>query len=98
MGDSGSNGRDRAWFVPKSHGYGATPSTWEGWALVAGFVAVIAAAGWLVLARAPEGGPGLGRIAVFFAIVAVLALALSWLARSRTDGEWRWRWGGKDRD
>jgi hypothetical protein len=29
--------------------------------------------------------------ATLFAVVAVLAFALSWFAKTRTDGEWRWR-------
>jgi Co/Zn/Cd efflux system component len=29
------------WFTPKLKGYGATPSTWEGYTLVAVFIAVV---------------------------------------------------------
>jgi hypothetical protein len=32
----------RYWFRPKRYGYGATPVTWEGWALTVGIVAVVA--------------------------------------------------------
>ena len=30
------------WFKPKVFGYGATPATWEGWAITAGYCVVIA--------------------------------------------------------
>ena len=32
----------RFWFRPRRYGYGATPVTWEGWALTVGIAAVVA--------------------------------------------------------
>ena len=29
---------NKYWFKPKAFGYGATPTTWEGWLVVLGFV------------------------------------------------------------
>ena len=34
------------WFKPKTYGYGATPVTWQGWAIVAGFVAAVVLLAW----------------------------------------------------
>jgi len=39
----------RYWFRPKRYGYGATPVTWEGWALVAGFVVIVAGSRFLLM-------------------------------------------------
>ncbi|MGH6659818.1 MAG: hypothetical protein ACREBM_09255, partial [Sphingomicrobium sp.] len=37
------------WFAPKRHGYGSgMPIAWQGWALSAGFVAIIGAAVFLL--------------------------------------------------
>jgi hypothetical protein len=80
------------WFRPKRYGYGATPVTWQGWALVGVAVAVIAAAAVLVH---PHGGQGL-RIWFEFFGIEVLVLAALWvIVRRKTEGEFHWRWGDR---
>ena len=77
----GWNGtRSGYWFRPKLFGYGATPVTWQGWAVTLGFVAV-------TVALAAAGDP----ILLVFIPPVVLSLVL--VARGKTDGDWRWRWG-----
>jgi hypothetical protein len=80
----------RYWFRPKRYGYGATPVTWEGWALVAGFVVIVAGSRFLLL-----GGemPGLTRTAIWWGIVVLAVAAMVMVSKSRTAGAWRWRWG-----
>jgi hypothetical protein len=73
------------WFAPKQFGLGATPVTWQGWALLAGYAAAI-----LLLARFRPGGP-IGAVVLGVVLTAVL-LYVSWL---KTDGGWSWRWGPK---
>ena len=83
------------WFKPHDYGYGATPTSWKGWAAVAVYAAVMLA---LVLSLAalpadmPQ-GPGAWQIATWLIMVGVLTLGFVRLCRARTDGEWRWRWG-----
>ena len=87
----------RYWFKPHTHGYGATPANWKGWAAVAMFGAVICALS-LSLVMLPAGMPASAvawQAATWAILVAVLTLAFIRLCRSRTDGEWAWRWGGK---
>jgi hypothetical protein len=75
------------WFKPREYGYGATPVTWEGWAVTAVTVFIIVMASMLapVLGRGMSGG-----LTAF--IVDVLAIAAFILiSRQKTDGEWRWR-------
>jgi uncharacterized membrane protein YhhN len=77
------------WFRPKRYGYGATPVTWQGWALTLGTVAAMVAVS-LCLRLTVQSFWGLA------ALLAFDALALGFLfvvARRRTEGEFRWRWG-----
>lgn len=70
------------WFAPHLFGYGATPVTWQGWALILGFVAVIVALN-AVLAN------DLTRVIVSVGLT-VPFLVIAYL---KTDGGWHWRWG-----
>jgi hypothetical protein len=80
----------RYWFRPRRYGYGATPTTWEGWALtvaVAAIVAISVVAMNLLADRA--------NFAVWIAwaaIIAAVVVSFVRISRQRTDGEWRWRW------
>jgi len=83
----------RYWFKPKSHGYGAAPSSWEGWALTIGYVAIVTVLGvWMgaedeqVAERAPS----------FIVITLALTVIFVGIAWRTTEGGWRWRWGDKD--
>jgi hypothetical protein len=74
--------REGYWFAPKLFGFGATPVTWQGWALTLGFVAA-------VLLDLRFMSPDLPKILVG----VTLAAAFVTLAWRKTDGGWRWRWG-----
>ena len=76
-----------AWFAPKRYGYGAgLPIAWQGWAILIGYIALIAAAAALVR---------YSWIA-FAALVAAATAALIVTCAQKTRGGFRWRWGGKD--
>jgi hypothetical protein len=72
------------WFKPKSHGYGAVPTSWQGWVLTLGFALFVAA---MVVGLETRG------LSVLWFAVAVLAVTAGFVAvtKARTDGEWRWR-------
>ena len=77
----------RYWFKQKRFGTGATPSTWEGWALS---VLSLSLCAGIVLA-----GPGI-RDNLQRSLFVVLGLALvigatSLIAWRKTEGGWRWR-------
>ena len=74
---------DGAWFRPKRYGFGATPVTWQGWALVLAFVAMACA---VVI------GFG-GRPWVVAAILVPLLVSFITITIHKTRGGWRWRWG-----
>jgi hypothetical protein len=77
------------WFKPKTIGYGATPSTWQGWVLT--FAAVGLMIGVVKEAmRIPDRQTSL---LVAISGAAIILIAFSWVAYIKTDGEWRWRSG-----
>lgn len=79
---------DEIWFEPKTIGYGAGwPVAWQGWALLAGYVALLAVAGLLL----PD------HRLVYTIVVIALTAALLVTAAAHTRGGWRWR-SGKDDD
>jgi hypothetical protein len=83
----------RFWFRPKTYGYGATPVTWEGWAVVGAYVAVVLTVVLLLTTRDHISTTWLSAIAV----IAVATGAMVFVGRQKTDGDWRWRWGNVDK-
>jgi hypothetical protein len=79
------------WFKPKRYGYGATPVTWQGWAVTLGTVLVMVAASLYL--RLTE--QHYWALAVMFAFDAAALFTLFVVSRRRTNGEWRWRWGDR---
>lgn len=77
------------WFAPKRFGYGGgRPISWQGWAIVAVYVAIVAGAGRLLHDKP-----------LAFAGVLVPATAVLMLIVAKTTrGGWHWRWSWKDDD
>jgi membrane-bound ClpP family serine protease len=73
---------DTYWFAPKLFGWGATPVTWQGWALIIGFVALL-----LLDLRLIE------SVAAKIVIAAALTAGLAVLSCRKTDGGCHWHWG-----
>lgn len=85
---------DDYWFKPKTHGYGATPANWKGWAatiVVIDFLFGIT----LLLIGVPGGSskPDFGSVIGWAVMVAAVVGAYVLLVKSKTEGEWKWRWG-----
>lgn len=72
------------WFVPKLFGLGATPVTWQGWAMTIGFAALLIADVRLMPGQLPRIAVGLGLVVLF--------TVFAW---RKTDGGWTWRWGSR---
>jgi hypothetical protein len=79
------------WFRPKRYGYGATPTAWQGWALIVAVVLAMAAVSLFL--RPTE--RHYWALAVMLSFDAVALGALMFVCRRKTDGEWRWRWGDR---
>ncbi|MEZ5680773.1 MAG: hypothetical protein R3E14_05695 [Erythrobacter sp.] len=83
---------DGAWFSAKTYGYGAgLPVAWQGWVVLAAYVAVMLFAGLLIEWYWEEGAV----FAIPMMLVATLALML--VVGTKTRGGLRWRWGDKDK-
>jgi len=75
------------WFAPKRYGFGSgLPIRWQGWALVAAFLAVC-----LAVSKAFRDN----RLVTLAIMVPVAATFVVVVART-TRGGWRWRWGEDD--
>jgi hypothetical protein len=78
----------RYWFRVKRYGWGwGLPLTWQGWAVLAAFIALILADGWVF--------PPSKALAAYIAGIvglSVLLVAVCWLKGEPP----RWRWGDDD--
>ena len=74
------------WFAPKRYGFGATPISWQGWALTLGFV------GLTILIAVSFAKSPLQMIA----ILVPIAVAFIVICARTTRGGWRWRWGDEN--
>jgi hypothetical protein len=84
----------RFWFKPKTYGYGATPATWEGWALVLGHAALVVGCVLLIA----FGDMSISRIAEGVIAILLATAGLVWLTVMKTEGQWNWRWGIDNKD
>jgi hypothetical protein len=74
---------NKYWFKPKKFGYGAYPSTWEGWLTTIGFIGLIL----YVALNIPDDNPN------FYPIFIFSIIAFIFLVKKKTDGDWKWNWG-----
>lgn len=78
---------NKYWFPAKRYGWGwGIPGTWQGWVVLAAYVAVLAGAAHVL----PPARDALTFSAVL--VVATLALLLVCLRKGEPP---RWRWGGQ---
>jgi hypothetical protein len=79
------------WFKPKRYGYGATPTTWQGWMLTIGIALTMVVVSLYLRLTAKS----LWTLALLLAFDALAIATLVIITRRKTDGEWRWRWGDR---
>jgi hypothetical protein len=83
------------WFRPRRYGYGATPTTWEGWAVTIAVAVIVI--GSIVAMNLLVDRSDLVAWLVWAAIIAAMTYWFVQFSRRRTDGEWRWRWGAANK-
>ena len=81
------------WFRRKTYGYGWFPLTWQGWAIIAGYIL-----GILLLAfRVQPSWTGEQLVWQLFVPVGILFISLITIC-IKTGEKPRWQWGNRDRD
>jgi hypothetical protein len=79
-------GDDPEWFAPKQFGYGAgLPIAWQGWALLIGYIALIALISLLI----PYSVLG------YLSVMTMITVPFLVVVARTTRGGWRWRSGGE---
>ena len=77
------------WFRQKTFGYGATPNSWQGWAVT--IVSAVLTLGVIVAADFMRDN------AMRFWLIAIglplILIPTVWITRAKTEGGWRWRSG-----
>ncbi|MBP6942994.1 MAG: hypothetical protein KBB55_03040 [Candidatus Buchananbacteria bacterium] len=81
------------WFKRKRYGYGWYPSTWQGWLVIAVYIAILAALSLTLDETAPP------REVAFMFVLPVVFLTAALLRICYRFGERpRWQWGKGDDD
>lgn len=85
------------WFVPKTHGYGAYPANWKGWAAIVGFITATTAISipLMIFPAIHQGGPLAFSVIAWLVLMLIVTVAFIELCRRKTDGAWQWRWTKK---
>jgi len=79
------------WFRQKKFGYGATPSTWQGWVVT--IVSALAVFG-VILSGPTIRDNVLRAVWIGFGLLITVIVTVS-ITYRKTEGGWRWR-NGKD--
>ena len=82
----------RYWFRQKKFGYGATPSTWQGWVVTA--VSALAVFG--VILSGPTIRDNVLRAVWIGAGLLITVIVTVSITYRKTEGGWRWRNGRDD--
>lgn len=81
----------KLWFRAKRYGYGWTPCSWEGWAVLAAYTALMVAT---FKAADLHSHSGSDTLLTFIPLVVLYTAVLLLICYARGE-EARWRWGGK---
>jgi amino acid permease len=79
---------NKYWFKPKKYGYGATPSTWEGYIATLLFVVII----FLITKYTIIEDDNVSR---FIGLLGSFILVFIYITIIKTKEKWKWRWGNK---
>jgi hypothetical protein len=79
------------WFKPKKYGYGASPSSWEGWALTAAYCLIV----WACAAEIATHVHSTTIVIPSAMVAAAATVVLVVVAMKKTDGRWGWNAGAK---
>lgn len=84
----------KLWFAAKRYGYGWYPITWEGWLVIAVFVALLLLPPPLAAMAGPQRISESVFAIAFSMYAAALTMLLLFICFKKGEPA-RWRWGGK---
>ena len=82
------------WFRAKKYGWGWTPVRFEGWLVLAAFLAGVALDAAALIYRTQHGVPMFRALVAFYLCLVVLVVALI-VSCWKTGESPRWRWGNE---
>jgi len=83
----------KLWFRRKTYGWGWIPVTWQGWALVFGYVILVVGFALTI----DESSPPREMVFTFLLPVVLLTIALLRIAYKKGETP-RWQWGEEKKD
>jgi accessory gene regulator protein AgrB len=75
------------WFRQKTFGYGATPSTWQGWTLTVVSIVLLALIAFVATFIRDNNLRALWIVGAS----ALVLIPSVWISHAKTEGGWRWR-------
>ena len=81
--------KNELWFEPKTYGYGWTPITWQGWALVLGYILVLV----LLFLDTYKKSQSIGDILYYFITPFLVGTGLLIFICYKKGGPAKWQWG-----
>ncbi len=84
-----NNPKKEMWFRAKEYGWGWYPSTWEGWVLTLGYIAIA-----IVGASLTTANPTTPFARIFFPFLVLFTAVFIFICYARGEKP-EWRWGGK---
>lgn len=80
------------WFKAKNYGWGWTPSTWQGWLVLALFILV----NIYIFKDIEQGSYSASSVFLNFILPSILSVVVLIIICYRTGEKPGWRWGKKD--
>lgn len=84
------------WFKRRRYGYGWIPVTWQGFAVLFGYVAAVIVASFAFLGDVPE-NEYRAEVGYYLIFVALLTVTLLRITHKKAPKA-QWRWGKKESD
>ncbi len=83
--------KKQLWFKRKSYGWGWTPVTWQGWALVGMYIVLLTSEFARITAVANSVGDEIGSVLPEFVFLTFLLIIICYIRGEKP----RWQWAGK---
>jgi len=80
---------NKYWFKPRGFGYGATPTSWEGWLTIIVFI------GYVLILTGIQVTESDKYTSSYLLYVFTGVIILIIISKAKSKGKWHWSWGKK---